>query len=301
MYLATFAGDDYQYLGQFGGIGGVAENEPWGASTELARVVLPVVPEPIDPTPTGLAEWFDGTEIPVTVTNEGNPLPPVQAEENRWHAVSEDGSRVYFTASEGNVAQVYVRVNLGRPQSALGVHGECLEAAQACTIEVSASQRHPEDPSGPQSARYWGASADGAKVFFTSSAELTADAYTGTHDQAANLYEYDLATGELTDLTVDAGDVAEGAAVQGVVQISEDGSYVYFVADGKLAGGAVAGEPNLYVSHEGGAPVFIAALGAKDATDWLGPNVYIGERALRRTVRWWHPAARSWRSSPNGR
>ena len=61
--------------------------------------------------------------------------------------------------------------------------------------------------------------------------------------------------------------------VQGVVQVSEDGSYVYFVADGKLAAGAVKEAPNLYVSHDGGAPVFIATLSTNDASDWeRGPG-----------------------------
>jgi hypothetical protein len=111
-------------------------------------------------------------------------------------------------------------------------------------------------------------------VFFTSSAELTEDAYTGPADNAANLYEYDLENGKLNDLTVDTADT-DGAAVQGVVQISEDGSYVYFVAHGDLAKGAVAGEANLYVSHEGGAPTFIAVLAqgggvgeGNDGQDW---------------------------------
>ena len=113
------------------------------------------------------------------------------------------------------------------------------------------------------------------EVFFTSDAELTENAYTGP--TAANLYEYDLATGKLEDLTGEETDASgEGAAVQGVVQLSEDGSYVYFVATGALTGAeengeherAVAGEDNLYVSHEGGKPVFVSTLGAGDASDW---------------------------------
>jgi hypothetical protein len=254
--------------------------------------------------------------------------------------------------------------------------GECAVAADACTVDVSASQRFLRaNPAGVRSARYWGASADGSRVFFTSGAELTEDAYTGTGIKqelavetelagktftlsfkgqttgeipyeaapaevqaalealssigagnvsvgagaggastylitfegvftgtepplispegsaggqaaisvlrAANLYEYDLETGKLTDLTGEGTDsTGEGAAVQGVVQISEEGQYVYFVAKGALkgAGGAtlrnsMGEEPvgegdNLYVSHEGGEPVFIATLPANDISDW---------------------------------
>jgi hypothetical protein len=148
--------------------------------------------------------------------------------------------------------------------------GECLEASGGCTVEVSASERPVSDTHGLQAARYWGASVDGSRVFFTSNAELTSDAKTGPADNAANLYEYDLerpAGERLRDLTVDAGDT-DGAGVLGVVQVSEDGEYVYFVAKGALAAGAVAGEANLYVTHGGGAPVFIATLAAGDEGDW---------------------------------
>jgi hypothetical protein len=270
VYLAQFADHSYRYAGPI-----PAKEPPWGASTDLERVVLTRLGNG------SLVEQADGTEVPVSVTNTGTELAASAGsaqyaagsyEKDAWHSTSEDGSRVYFTTpfeQESEIARLFVRVNIGQPQSAVGVGGECLKPTGACTIEVSASKRKPADPVGPRSARYWGASANGEKVFFTSDSELTQNAYTGVKDKAANLYEYDLATHELTDLTVDDADITEGAAVQGVVQISEDGSYVYFVADGKLAAGAVQGESNLYVSHDGEAPGFIATLTAIDHTDWI--------------------------------
>jgi hypothetical protein len=157
--------------------------------------------------------------------------------------------------------------------------GECVEAAKACTIEVSASQRSTPDTHGLKLARYWGASANGQLVYFTSNAELTNNAYTGEEDNAANLYQYDLENGQLTDLTVDTEEATSGAAVKGVVQMSEDGSYVYFVALGALRGphgevlsnveGAepVAGEDNMYLYHDGETR-FIAMLASGDRSDW---------------------------------
>jgi hypothetical protein len=148
---------------------------------------------------------------------------------------------------------------------------------------VSASQRTVADPNGVgRPARYWGASTDGSRVFFTSKAELTNDANTGPADNAANLYEYDVETGALSDLTVDSnpGDV-NGAGVLGLVTAGDDGSYVYFVAEGKLAEGAVSGKPNLYLSHAGRV-VFVAVLARStqaeeggfetggDSGDWSG-------------------------------
>jgi hypothetical protein len=78
--------------------------------------------------------------------------------------------------------------------------------------------------------------------------------------------------GRLKDLTVDG--VGDGAGVQGVAQISEDGSYVYFVAEGAfgdkenaLHAKATAGADNLYVEHEGRV-AFVAGLAANDVADW---------------------------------
>ncbi|MGA2164961.1 MAG: fibronectin type III domain-containing protein, partial [Solirubrobacteraceae bacterium] len=250
LYLANFATGSYQWLSN-----APTNREPYtfeglsvlGASTDLSHVVFASYIYD------ALAyEWVEGkgTPTPVNVTNNGGLAGdvgdvPEGGVGNLWHAVSSDGSRVFF--SNGGL---YVRENAGQEQSPLDGEGNCTVSTDACTVEVSASQKtNGADPNGPRPARYWGASANGAKVFFTSSEELTDDAYTGPADNAANLYEYDLESGRLTDLTVDTADIAEGAAVQGVVQISEEGSYVYFVAKGALAPGAVAGALNLYVSH----------------------------------------------------
>ncbi len=248
-YLVDLADGAYRPLSDsLEGSESSLENVVVGASTDLSHVVVNNV------------ESIDGRVVEVTVNNNGEPMSGASVgagptyRRDAWHAVSANGSRIFFT-SEG---QLYVRMNVEQPQSPME-GGRCAVPADACTVAVSASQRTPEDPAGPQLARYWGASADGSKVFFVSSAELTNDAYTGAADNADNLYEYDLESGRLTDLSVDDTD-ADGAAVQGVVQISEEGTYVYFVADGALRGEGQPGMPNLYVSHEGGAPRLIATL-----------------------------------------
>jgi hypothetical protein len=168
---------------------------------------------------------------------------------------------------------------------------DCSVAGDACTVEVSASQRtnpitgDPEpDPNDHTTtyngeaklrpARYWGASADGSRVLFTSRAELTNDANTAA-DSAENLYEYELSSvpgksGRLTDLTPEND---EGAGVLGLVTASEDGSYVYFVAEGRLTTQAnskgeesQSGKPNLYLYH-GGSVTFIATLAPATTSD----------------------------------
>ena len=276
LYLADIANSSYQLVtprcfrpGEFG-----AESEPevQGASTDLSHIVFTEYTEGGP-----LYEWVNGSLSLVSVDPGGTPMTAEIGSgdyteaivgQNRWRAVSNDGSRVFFTGNpnteiEAERRQLYVRENAEQPEN-------CTVSTGACTVEVSASQRLTADPHGPQPAEYLGASVDGSKVFFDSRAELTEDANTGEEDNAANLYEYDLEkpVGErLTDLTVDTnvGDL-KGAAVLGLVTAGEDGSYVYFVAEGVLAGRAVSGQPNLYLSHNGGTPSFIATLAPREGT-----------------------------------
>jgi WD40-like Beta Propeller Repeat len=110
-----------------------------------------------------------------------------------------------------------------------------------------------------------------------------------------DLYRYDVKSGDLTDIAVDTDD-ENGADVQGVLGISDDGSYVYFAANGDLdreAGPATPGDCqwsvgndldssgrcSLYLAH-GDAIEFIAPLdasggssGGSDALNWLPRGV----------------------------
>ncbi|HEY5343374.1 MAG TPA: hypothetical protein VIJ66_06910 [Solirubrobacteraceae bacterium] len=168
------------------------------------------------------------------------------------NTISADGSRVFFTA--GGTGQLYMREN------------------GTSTVRISASQRTSPDPNGPRPAAFMAASPGGSEVYFTTCEKLTNDstAVSNTEPSCTNtsqgqdLYAYDVATGALSDLTVDqtAGDPL-GAAVQGVLgqgESSEGGSYVYFVANGVLAVGASPGNChgvhfegtcNLYMWHDG--------------------------------------------------
>lgn len=187
------------------------------------------------------------------------------------HAISADGSRVFWTDLSTNV--LYMRSNDAQPQSPLDAQDHCLVASDACTVQVDASQ----GPGAGGGGRFWTASRDGSKVFFTDCSKLTPDSTAvfssecgtdgGYRDgrKGQDLYEYDGSTGKLTDLTVDGnlGD-PQGADVEGVVGASEDGRYVYFAAGGVLAAGATGGHPNLYVRHEG-VTRFIGTLSPEDA------------------------------------
>ncbi|HEV7753925.1 MAG TPA: hypothetical protein VGO71_20395 [Baekduia sp.] len=234
-----------------------------GASADFTRVVFEAQDQLVPDAPAsgnlGVYEWSDGHLRNVGVLPDGTPAPAAilgagaQALNRVQHAVSRDGRRIVFW-SDG---QLYVRTD------------------GSSTTRVSASQRTSPDPNGPREALFWGATADGGQVFFTSSEALTDDANTGTDGSGTptaagnDLYRYDVASGALTDLSVDLdpADSATGAAVQGMVAASDDGAYVYFVALGNLAGGATVGAPNLYVRHAG-ATTYIATLDFADAQVW---------------------------------
>jgi hypothetical protein len=199
------------------------------------------------------------------------------------HAISKDGSRVVFQApadggspdSEQNgLLEVYDRIN-GEETVELSAPAPGAEPSK-CEVKTGTCN--------PEPATFWEASEDGSRVFFTSAAELTEQSRTNAegNGEDEDLYEYDVPARTLRDLTIDTNpvDKATGAMVQGVVDSSQDGSYVYFVAKGELVPGkGVDGQPNLYVTHDGEPPTFIATLSGSgtcnfnitesaDACDW---------------------------------
>lgn len=313
------AGGFYQLDGAAAGLrpivaGGIKEpvnsqNRYAGASADGSTVLL----ELIDAQPTvGAAEeaqntyvWDEATgglslagvlnegEAPAEGTSPGSyelprNFPQTSAVYER--AISADGSRVFFTAIGSH--QVYLRQNPSQPQSPMAGE-ECTVAADACTFRVSspAPGVMPLDPDKP--ATFWFATSNGSQAFFTSSNALTSDATTGPGEEGTDLYRYD-AGGQLTDLTGDASD-PNGAEVQGVVGVSRDGSYVYFVANGVLANNEGAdhthatpgtceppagelleettGACNLYVWHDG----HIAFIAPQNATGGQGLTVPLND------------------------
>ncbi len=191
------------------------------------------------------------------------------------HVISSDGSRLIFSVGY----RLYLR-----------------DMVREETVLVSAAREVSEPLSAGIS--YQTASTTGSRVFFTSAARLTADSTVSPEEGQADLYEFEVTNGpgealagRLSDLTVD-GNAGESADVQGVAGASEDGSYVYFVANGVLGDGAERGATrgdcnvtgaaapqvcNLYVEHYDGAtkawtpPVLIGVLSGADSPSW-SPN-----------------------------
>jgi NHL repeat len=143
---------------------------------------------------------------------------------------------------------------------------------------------------------YQTANTEDTTVFFSDPQQLTVNALDLEHeegeDTGTQLYAFESGKpqGErLTDVAPTINGKESPGVVGGVIGASEDGSYVYFVANGVLATNEARGEHaehggcgvetpraetcNLYVSHyEGGQwnTTFIARLSNEDGPDWGG-------------------------------
>jgi len=204
------------------------------------------------------------------------------------HAISSDGSRVFWTPSEGYradglIPSLYLRDTVGKESTRLDV------------VQSGASG------AGLNRPVFNIASADGHVVFFTDSQQLTEDA----SPEGRDLYRCEIGTvegglgcAELTDISGQTASPGESAEVLDQVSAaSEDGTRLYFVARGVLdevpnESGDVAqsGAPNLYLWQEGQGVRFIAPLSEADYLVWgeIPGNLGYAERI-------------SAAASPNGR
>jgi hypothetical protein len=260
LYLMDTETDSYTLLTPGPGVPNASSFSKFGdASEDFSHLVfesieslLPGAPGAFSP---GLYE-LEGTQLRnVALYADGTPAPLASLGQGASqysrinNAVSDDGSHVVWTDFGG----LFDRID------------------HTTTVKLSASQRSTPDPNGPKRAWFWGAAADGSKVFFTSEEALTDDAVPGSGE---DLYEYDFSTGSLTDLSLPAAASDPKADVRGVVGNTDDGEYVYFVARGDLGGGAEAGELNLYLAHAGETR-YIGTLDPADSAAWGG--VYASE------------------------
>lgn len=170
------------------------------------------------------------------------------------NAISEDGSKVFFETPPAGTK--------GLPEG-VEPHLYMRDLASETTIPM-------DDPASAGSALYQGAAANGSLVFFTSDEGLDGAS------TANELYAFnttDATIGRVPPMSSIA--VAGGNGIGGVTAIANDGSRVYFVADGVLAGNessagraAVTGEPNLYLYDTGsGETTFLATLSTPDVSD----------------------------------
>jgi hypothetical protein len=222
---------------------------------------------------------------PQILAGGGAKLPAV----NATNAVAANGAAIFWTSLTGASDVIYARMNPAQEQSEISA-GKCTEAEKACTQQVSAA-----------AATYQTATPDARFAYYT---------------EAGKLWRYDTQSESREELA------GAGAGVQGVIGVNEtgeDGAYLYFVAEGKLASGAGArkceaapsgaakeeeergGAPsgfgcNLYLLHEGQTSL-VAVLAAGD--DEFSGNPFGTPQPIKGD---WRPVAgyRSAQLSGNG-
>jgi hypothetical protein len=252
--LATEAGGSNLYRinpdGTYTAVSGLAPENPEaannlsnftviGASQNCGKVIFSTLYRYPGLSGSGLYEWDEG------VLRDPGVIPGPSGETRTSasvKSVSEDGSRVFFTATR----------QVGRNPGEVGKQGVFVREDATTTRDISLSETSTAD----SGATYQWATPGGSTVFFTANAGLTQE----SSSEGTDLYEYDFAKPEgerLTDLSVDHD--TGGAAVNAFLGASEDGSSVYFTAKGQLIPGhgrtfaddQSAGTSSVYHEDEG--------------------------------------------------
>jgi hypothetical protein len=172
------------------------------------------------------------------------------------HHVSDDAQRIYYYV-DGPNGPVAVRDRKSNP---------------ARTVQVSVSSRAGEVGT-PHGALFLSASHDGSTAYIASPDQLTEAATPG-----GGIYEFDLDTESLTQITPDAGDPT-GLHLAGAL-VSDDQSSIYFTSSSALTGAAQAGDNNAYVWSNGDLR-FIAKVNTGDRFERVTPD---GKYALMLTT-----------------
>lgn len=183
--------------------------------------------------------WCDDSTGPPCITapsSQAGITPSWSTQRYSVGMISDDGSRILFQTPGSS------------PAGAAASGALFLRQDGTTTFQVNASEKTTPDEL-PGTARAWGMSGDGSRLFFTTSEGLVDGDDAGDSD----LYMYEVNEPIGSRLTLLSADETLDAHSAGeVFGISEDGRYVYFASDGQL----VSGEPQanfrgMYVWHEG--------------------------------------------------
>jgi hypothetical protein len=217
-----------------------------------------------------LYEWNGGAPLlPVSILPDGSSAGIEgssalgNSEQNTQvrNAISTNGNRIFFESRNGpSVRHLFMR-----------------DISREKTMPVDVPEGGAQ---GGGAAAYQDANSDGSEVFFTDTSPLTS----GATDN--NLYACEISESAgslrctLKDLTVSVNSGEHAEMLGAVIGASEDGSDVYFVANGVLTATgnanhekAAPGANNLYVQHYdnqtgGWQPKFIATASSADEADW---------------------------------
>jgi hypothetical protein len=263
-----------------------------GASDDCSRVFFRARPYAFIAGASGLYEWDSagGVLSDAGLRPDGAPgLFDVEVGSNVVkNAVSPDGQLVFTgisnEAPDSGKQAVFVRD---------GQTGEVVNASRPDTVVAT------------QGAGYETASPDGKHVFFlanygiastTSSGSTNGDCsnllesiLSGVSTRPCDLYDYDVESGDLTDISAyNTTANPQGAVVQGVMAVSGDGETVYFAALGQLIAGKGrtyaqnlqgAGFANIYRYRSGASPAdrlaYVGSLEVRDLESNSRPDALI--------------------------
>jgi hypothetical protein len=218
---------------------------------------------------------LDNAGAPVSACGITETIPGLMPHLRAGSPVSTDGRTIFFTAlacgGEPAANEVWARVD----------GNTSYDASQSqCTRTAS-------DPGGacnaPANATFEAAATDGSRVYFTTTQQLV----NSDSNETKDLYEYELPTAADPNPSPALADVSAAsseAKVEEVVRVADDGSRVYFFAEGVLAGNldargepAVPGAHNLYVwerdaTHPAGQTKFVAGFESNDVSAQTTPD-----------------------------
>lgn len=211
-----------------------------------------------------------------------DPYLPANYYGTTTNSISNDGTKVFFESPP---------TFAGGGGGAEGVgpaHLYMRDLSNQTTTQLDAN------PSAAGQAVYEGASQNGSLVFFTSNEGLAGDSNSDNE-----LYEFNSTgsqigpAGPMSVIPLsDGGNPSTDGNVVGVTAISNDGSQVYFIAEGVLASNqgaqgetATQGALNFYVvDTKTGATTFIATLGSGVPNDTRDKTVLAGEPDIDRAA-----------------
>lgn len=187
----------------------------------------------------------DGTSAPVSIAGFG-----ATGNQYTLNTISDDGSKIFFTMpSSANElsGDLYMRLN---HTSTLKLNAS--ERTDCATQDPCSGVPEP-DPNGAQPAFYRSASADGTKVFFNTTEQLT-DA------PGSPLYVYDTTLppenpAHLRHVFHDQQSADGATGTSGLLGTSSDGNYAYFIETSAILPGQEVLPSNapigIYVWHQG--------------------------------------------------
>jgi hypothetical protein len=279
-----------------------------GATPDLSHVVLKSTSGSLTPTPDpyrGLYEWSAGKLVLVSVLpgpNGGATGGELGVGLNARHAISDDGSRIFWTHS----SDLFMRDVLRGETLLIGENVEFEDATpdgsivlfsgKMCEISQNGTSGELECSTTSLSGKIVGTSSDGSWVYFVSPEVLASGAVVGGH----NLYVRHAGATRFI-ASVSGEDTARLAVTdkdltQLVSRVSPDGRWLAFMSQSSLAGAntrdAVTGVPDeevyLYDAEaNGGAGRLVCAscnpsgarpvgveYGAQEDTLWGGDRVW---------------------------